>query len=301
MMDTSSPVNGSVPPARRVNWLLAGFWLAVAVLLVFIFREAARSLYDVVSRSNSYYSHALLVPFVSAFFVWRDRAHIAEMPKAPTNWGFAGLILACLLVLLGDLLGFRIFGQLAVLPLLIGLILIFLGPRQLLRMWFPLVFLLFMIPLPESLTTSVTFRVKMLATEGAVQLSQALYLPMIRDGSYIHFGDDRLLVGDVCGGLRSLIALLALGTIMSYISRTRTWARILILVISGPIAVAANVLRIFVLCVVAYFWGSSLASGWVHDVSGIFIYLVALVLMLGLEGLLRKAAPSMENDTEGVA
>ena len=298
-MDANPPSDYSVIQPKRTGWPVLGFCLVLLVLLSILFRESALNLYDVVSRRNSYYSHALLVPFVCLFFVWRDRAQLAQMPKNPTAWGYPLLVLACLMVLASDLLGFRIFGQVACIPLLMGLVLIFLGVRQLREMWSPMPFLLFMIPLPESLTTSMTFWVKMLATEGAVRLSQAVYLPMIRDGSYILFGDDRLLVGDVCGGLRSLIALLAMGTIMSYISRTKPWARLLILFVSGPIAVAANIFRIFFLCVVAYFWGSAFASGWVHDLSGVLIYLVALGLMLGLEGVLRWYAPSAGTDEAG--
>jgi exosortase len=298
-MDAPTPSNGPTVQPTQTSWLVPGFWFVTMVLLLVIFREAARSLYDVVSRSNSYYSHALLVPFVSLYFVWQDRANLSQLPKTPSVWGYPFLVFGCFLVLFGDLLGFRIFGQMAVIPLLIGLTLIFWGPRHLRRMWFPLVFLLFMIPLPESLTTSMTFRVRMLATEGAVRLSHLFYLPMIREGSYIHFGDDRILVGDVCGGLRSLIALLAMGTIMSNISHTKPWARVLILLISGPIAVAANIFRIFFLCVVAYIWGSAFVVGTVHDLSGLLIYIVGLGLMLVLEGVLRRFAPATESNETG--
>ena len=296
-MATATPAKRTAQ-ARSANGFIRCFWLVVVALLCMIFREAAQNLYGNVSRENSYYSHAFIVPFVSLFFVWRDRKGLVQLPKAPTNWGYAVLSFACLMVLLGDLLGFRIFAQAAVIPLLIGLTLIFLGPAHVRRLWFPLAFLVFMIPIPESLTTSITFRVKMLATGGAVRLAQAIYLPMIHDGSYIHFGGDKLLVGDVCGGMRSLIALLALGAIMSYISETRAWSRVLILLISAPIAVLANMVRIFFLCVVANSWGSSVASGWVHDVSGVFIYVIALALMLGLEMLLRGAAPSRGRNAE---
>jgi exosortase len=298
-MDTDSATNGRTGHATRPAWFVWGFWLAALILFCVILQETGRSLYYYFTRSNSYYSHGFLVPFVSLYFVWRDRKHLSQMPKAPTNWGYAVLALGCLLVLASDLLGFRILGQTAIIPLVVALILIFLGARYVRRMWFPLVFLLFMIPLPESLTVSITFRVKMLATEGAVRLAQVLYLPMIRDGSYVHFGQDRLLIGDVCGGLRSLIALFALGAIMSYISQTRTWSRMLILLSSGPIAVAANILRIFFLCVVGYFWGSNRATGWVHDVSGLVIYLVAFGLLIGLEGLLRRIAPVPDHDAIG--
>jgi exosortase len=155
-----------------------------------------------------------------------------------------------------------------------------------------------MIPIPPSMTQSVSLKVKLLATEGAVQMSQFFGLPMVRDGSYIHFKDDFLLVGEVCGGLRSLIALLAFGAIMAYISKTRNWARAAILLMSGPVAVAANISRIFLLCVIGYFYGSEVAAGTVHDVSGILIFVVAFILMFLLEAIFRKIAPAREKSSE---
>jgi exosortase len=111
----------------------------------------------------------------------------------------------------------------------------------------------------------------------------------------VHFGEDFLLVGEVCGGLRSLIALLALGALMAYISKTHWIARLLLFVAIAPIvAILTNVLRIFSLCVVGYFYGSEVAAGTFHDVSGILIFVVAFVLFLSLEGLLRKLLPARE-------
>jgi len=274
---------------------------AVMVLLAVIFSEAARNLHWNVSRSNSYYSHSYLVPLVSLFLAWRKREQLTTLSRSPSNWGFALLVLSCSVVLLSDLLGFRILAQLAVIPMLVGFVLTFFGWRFVQQLWFSFTFLLFMIPLPQSMTTSLTFRLKLMAADGAVWLCNAFYLPILRDGSYIHVLDDRLLVGDVCGGMRSLIALLALGALISYLSETRPWASGLIFLFSPLIAVLANLVRIAFLCVVSYFWGSDMASGWVHDLSGVLIYLVAIALLLGLDGLLRKVAPAENGQLSGTA
>ena len=244
---------------------------------------------------DSYYSHGFLIPPISLYFIWAKRKLLLEAPLVPSTLGIPVLIFAGALLLLGDFLGFALFAQLSMIPTLLGLILIFLGKRHALLMWFPLLFLLFMIPIPYSLTTTVSFKIKLLATESAVQLAQAITLPMIRDGSYVYFGDDRLLVGEVCGGLRSLIALLAFGTIMSYISKTKLWARFVILAIAGPVAIIANILRIFFLCVVGHVWGSNVAVGTLHDISGIMIFAVAFIILFTIESLLRKIAPDNTN------
>jgi EpsI family protein len=121
---------------------------------------------------------------------------------------------------------------------------------------------------------------------------------MVREGSFIHFGDDKLLVGDICGGLRSLIALLALGALVAYISPVKTWAKIALVLLAGPVAVLANIARIFFLCIVGYFYGSEFAAGKVHDFSGILIFAVAIVLFLMVEAPLRNWATRPETEQE---
>ena len=102
-----------------------------------------------------------------------------------------------------------------------------------------------MVPIPPALTQSITFNLKLVATKGAVGIARALTFPIIQEGSFVYFKDDFLLIGNVCGRLRSLISLLAIGTLMAYFSKARLWARILTLVLSCPIAVISNIFRIF--------------------------------------------------------
>ncbi len=267
-------------------------WAAAIALFMVMYWNSFGNLYFNWNVVNSYYSHGFLIPPISLYFVWTKRRELFAEPLAPAALGVIVIAGAAFLLLCSDFLGFALFAQLSMVPMLTGLLLVLLGRRHAEIMWFPLIFLFFMVPAPYSITTNVSFQIKLIATEMAVNLAQALTLPMVRDGSYVYFGNDRLLVGDVCGGLRSLIALLAFGALMSYISKTRPWARIVILVVSGPIAIISNVLRIFLLCVVGSVWGSAYAVGPLHDVSGILIFAVAFALLLTLEGILRKIAPS---------
>ncbi|MCC6490359.1 MAG: exosortase/archaeosortase family protein [Candidatus Hydrogenedentes bacterium] len=267
------------------------YWAALALLLAAIFRETWSGLLYQYGRVDSYYSHGLLIPVISLFFVWRMRRELRAIPVAPSGLGLALLAFACFMVLVGDFLGFRLIGQSVILLMVAALVLSFLGIAHLRALWFPIAFLVFMIPIPDSITQSLVLQVKLLATELAVRLAQLVSLPMIRDGSFVIFGNDRLLVGEVCGGLRSLIALLALGAVVSYVSRAKPWARWLLFVLSAPVAIAANVTRIFFLCVVGYNWGSTVAAGRVHDISGVLIYATAAILLVSAEQVLRKIAP----------
>lgn len=268
------------------------FWTATGLLLVAIFWEAGNELMYLYNVRDSYYSHGPLVPLVSLYFVYRQRDQLKAIPASPNHAvGIGLLVAACLMVLTGDLLGFRIVPQLAMLVMVMGLLVSFWGVARVRCLWFPIAFLLFMIPIPQSITQAQSLHLKLLASEGAVRMAQFSQLPVIRDGSFIMFPDDRLLVGEVCGGLRSLIALLALGAIVSYISGAAAWARVALFAIAGPVAIFANMLRIFFLCVVTHFWGSETASGRVHDLSGILIYATAIGILMTAEYAFRRVAP----------
>lgn len=248
---------------------------------------------------EGYYSHGFFVPLVSLWLVWRDRHGILAADSKPAAWGYFLLAIAGILFFLGNFLGFRVFMQASLLPYIAGLSAVLLGGGRTLRMWFPLVFLVFMVPIPASMTAGITLRLKLLAAEQAVTMANFLTLPMVQEGSKIHFRDEFLLVGSVCGGLRSLIALLAIGTLVAYLSATRFWARLILLTMSGPIAIIANILRIFTLCVVGYFYGAETAAGWVHDVSGYFIFITAFALFFGLEAVLRRLASTADAEESG--
>lgn len=284
--------------ARPALWV--GMVALLSGLVTAAFWHSFKDIYYGSVMPESLYSHALFIPVISLFFVWRKRAALAAAPLVPAPLlGYPVLFGGCLLLLLGDFLGFMTLVHLALLPTLWGLCYLFLGRVATGALWFPLAFLFFMPPMPYSLVSVISFKSKMLATESAVALGQLLTMNLVQDGSFVYLGSsDRLLVGDVCGGMRSLIALLAFGALMAYISRTRWWARIIILVISPVVAILANVGRIFFLCVVGYFWGSEAATGIVHDVSGIGIFAVAFVLLFSAESVLRKLGPVREPEKD---
>ncbi len=291
MNETATPS----PTPKSVRPLLVSLFetkdILIVGLLVAVYWHAGREIYIGWNLTDSYYSHGFLIPPISLVFLWRDRRNLAALDRSPSAWGYPWVLGALAMMVIGDFLGFKVIAQLSLLPMIAGALLLLHGAPRTKRMWFPIAYLIFMVPIPASLTQSIALKLKLFATECAVQLTSLCTLPVVREGSYVHFGNDQLLVGEVCGGLRSLIALLALGALMAYVSKTRAWARILLLALSGPVAVVTNILRISSLCAVAYFYGSDVAAGKFHDISGILIFVVAFAFFFSVDGLLRRLAP----------
>jgi len=294
MSDSLTPPNASETGRRLPIPRLAGLAI-LATLLLFMYRRAFYELYDAYTLVDSYYTHGFLVPFISLFFAWRLWPEVKKRPAKPNPLGHVFVLTAIGFLLVGDFLGFRVFTEFSLIPMIVGLSLLFLGWERTKVLWFPLAFLIFAIPIPASITQSISLNLKLFAAEAAVQLANVITLPMVRQGSFIHWPGDRIIIGDVCGGLRSLIALLALGAVMAYVSKAKPGAKWFVFLMAAPIALISNIARIFFLVVVAYFWDSNVAAGTVHDVSGILIFIVAFGLFFALEGIVRKLFPESES------
>ncbi len=287
--EASTPVGASASPGLAV----AGS-LVMTGLLALIYWVPVQQMVSIWGLSDSYYSHGYLIAPISLFLVGLKWKVLREIPIAHSWLGYPLILISVFLLIIGAFFGFSIFEHFSMPLMIAGVLLALLGTRWMSYLWFPVLFLYFMVPIPPSITQSVALTLKLAATSGAVFLARLMTLPMIHDGSFVLFGNDKLLIGNVCGGLRSLISMLALGFLMSYFSRCHWWARLLIVGLAGPIAIASNIVRIFFLCVVAYFYGSQNATGIVHDVSGFIMFGLAFGLFIGVESFLRKWAHQPE-------
>lgn len=265
-------------------------WLAAALLAAALGVAFHTPLWWMVDRwvaPDSYYSHGFFVPLVVLWVLWRDREGLAAARSADTGWGLLVLLGGLCLLLLSGLQSVFFTGLLGLLLVGWGLLGFFYGRRMLRRLLFPLFILTFMVPLPLDVIENISVWMKKLATSGAVGLTELLGIIVVKDGAKIYLENGAALtVGNACSGLRSLIAFLFLGVIFAYLS-SLPWRRRLFLILSAiPIALAANMLRVFMLCLVANFWGEKAVEGTVHDSSGYVVFIPAFLMLYGMERLL---------------
>ena len=290
--------------AQRVNYAI------MACLLVVMFWKFAGVISDKWFATGSYYSHGPLIPLVSFFFIWRIRESLAKLRVESSPLGLP-LLLAGLLV--------RIFGAYArvnfvtgfsFVIILAGLALYLFGKEISWKTLFPLLFLAWMIPLPQGTIIDISFELKTFATEIATRLLPQLGFTVTQDPhnkSKLLFwnpntlsSEHSLIIDDVCSGLRSMIALLAFGSIFAYITRCTLRRRLELFAASIPCSVIANMARIVVITIIAYYWGSGLATGrriipnpfgenfTIHDATGILIFVVAFIGFFTYEKLVNQ-------------
>ena len=177
-----------------------------------------------------------------------------------------------------------------------GIVMTVLGVRTWSRLWFAFFFMLFMIPLPPSIVDAVTLPMKVLVSGAAEHLLYWLGYPVERSGVMLSVGRYQLLVADACAGLSTLFTLEAMGLLYMNLVRHPSVVRNAVLaVLIVPIAFSANTLRVVLLALITFHWGDAAGQGFLHGFSGLVLFLSALVLIAGVDGMLTRlvrAAPA---------
>jgi exosortase len=255
-------------------------------------------------RGSSYYSHGYLIPFVVWWLVHMNRERLARLEARGDFTFFGGSVLAfgLVLLLLGAYIRACSLQAFSLIVVLCGLVFFLCGRKVSRVVLFPLLFLFTMVPLPMQTVSRLTFALKNLATEASVHVVSLLravglhdYI-VIQDGSFVRWETadkalDEIVIGDVCSGLRSLIALIAFGALFAYIAKLSLARKLVLFAAAVPIAMLANMWRIVTLTFIGCRWGSEHAHGWVHDVTGYGIFAVAFILFFAFERFLRVFEP----------
>jgi len=162
--------------------------------------------------------------------------------------------------------------------LVVATIFSFVGWKALKIMWFPLLYLLFVFPPPETIVAIVTNPLKVALSQWAVSLLYWLGYPIAAAGVTIQIGQYQLLVADACSGLNSLISLSAIALFYVYLrhSANLSYALLMFLAII-PVAVFANFIRILILVLLTYYAGEAAAQGFLHDFAGMTMFMTALI------------------------
>ncbi len=232
--------------------------------------------------------HGPIILAVSLWMLYRLRHELAALPPTPRPLaGWSVLALSVLLYAFGrsqSILMFEVGSQIGV---LIAFLLLFAGTAALRKAWFPLFFLLFMVPLPEALVASVTAPLKSAVSAVASSLLYGLGYPVGRSGVIMTVGPYQLLVADACAGLNSMFTLEALGLLYMNLMNYKSVARNVVLaVLLIPIAFGANIVRVMILVLVTYHFGDEAGQGFVHGFAGMVLFMVALTLMLVVDKFL---------------
>ena len=284
--DTATAPTGDHRPS--IN-LLASWWLPGCLLLgclVTVYWPIIQGLVDQ-WMSNQDYSHGLVILPVCIYLVWQRRDELKQIGHVH-DWRALLLIgFAAIVYVLGEL-GAELFTtRLSMLVFVVGIVWLLYGLPVLKTLRFPLGFMFLMLPLPGFIYRNVTFPLQLISSKWSVGILQKLGIAAYREGNVIDLDFMMLQVVEACNGLRYILPLFTLGVLFSYFLQKTLWKRVVLVLATIPISVAANVFRISGTGITAMYLGEETARGFFHDFSGWLVFVFCLGLFAILNWLLR--------------
>jgi exosortase B len=232
--------------------------------------------------------HGPLIIAASLWLAWQssDRLRAVALSPAPVA-GWTALLIGLLLMILARTQGVLGAEVLSTIIVIAGCALLLAGRPMLRTLAFPVGFLLFAVPLPDWMIDAATVPLKVFISDRVTSILYAAGYPIAQNGVIIVIGSYELLVKDACSGMNSIFALSAIGVFYAHAFRWHSKIRSLILMAAiVPIAIAANFIRVLALVLIAYYGGIDRLAGPLHVLTGIGLFVVAVILLVTFDGLL---------------
>lgn len=249
------------------------------------------------------WGHSYVIPFIAGAYVWKNREAIAAAPVRVFLPGLGVLLLGvvCYVYFIVKFSTHMFQGASAILTLS-GVVLLVLGPEFFRRMMFPIAYLGFAITIAEMVMLQITFRLKLMASVGSHVLLNTIGIENDLRGNILYIYDGAathpLNVADACSGMRMVVAFVALSVAVAFLSCRQWWQRILIVMLSIPVAILMNVVRVATLAGLTLI-DPDLSVGDAHTFIGTALLIPALGLFLGCVWAVKKITPDEVVSTAG--
>ena len=284
---TTDPGPAPAPSAEpgRPPWHT---YAAVALLAALVFLAFHDFLSWVVERwwHDEYYGHGLLIPPLSAYLIYRQWPRLAALGGGGYGKGLWLMAGGLLLHIAAIYYGANFASGFALIAVLYGLVIWLLGWPRARALAFAFAFLGFAVPLTRGLVDQFAQPMQVFSAHGAADLASVFGIPNQVDGVSIITRDYTFKVAIPCSGLKSAIAMSALGALVAYMLEGPLWKRGLLFALSLPVALAANLLRIFITVILGNSLGPAAAEGFFHTASGALVFILAFVGLLLVGGAL---------------
>ena len=282
-MTLSSRMNANERTGERAfGWPSIVLLLGVAGILLPTLYSVGRE-----SWSTEQGAHGPIVLVTGIWLLWRDLG--ASKPRIERGSAIlSALLLIPTLIIytltriagIVEIEGFAMYASLILIAYSIW------GGALLARVWFPLIYMLFVFPPPDTVFALITQPIKIGISHNVVAVLHQLGYPVAGSGVTLQIGQYQMLVAAACAGLNSLLSLTALGWFYSYVRHSSNFSYMIFLLICiVPIAIFANFVRVLLLMLITYYFGEAVGQGFFHEVAGLSMFATALISIFVLDWL----------------
>jgi exosortase len=245
--------------------------------------------------SDERYTHLLLIIPISAALIFLDWK--TSEPKDRSSVAIASVLLGTA-VLTAVILRWKSTSLPSDFPLSlemlacvvwwIGAFIFSFGIRTFRRSLFPLCFLLWLVPIPESIVDMIVSLLQQGSAAAAYFLFAAVRVPVEQRGLLLHIPDLILEVAPECSSIRSSLMLVVTTMVLAQLLLRSPWRKAFVVAVAIPLSVAKNGFRIFTIGMLGTRVDPSYLTGRLHRQGGIVFFLIALAAMFVLLWVLRR-------------
>jgi exosortase A len=281
-MEIAPRVGDSEPRRASDEADLARRWFAIGgislvVLTFLLYWPTTLSLMgrweDTVHRT---YTHGYLVVAISLWLLWRQRADVPALRPSLVGAGAVALLSLCWLVAWRA--GLQIVHQ-ALLPLIAAAaVLTSCGPGALRRMWLPLAYLYFAVPVWDAINPLLQ-SISVFAVRALLRL---VGIPAFFADNTFQIPAGGFEIADGCSGLHFFIVGVAVAVLYGAINRDTFRVRMKLVLLAAFLAMATNWLRIFIIVIAGHLTdmqhylvsGEHYSFGWFMFAGAMLLYFV---------------------------
>jgi exosortase B len=268
----------------------SGLWLMFAGLALMFMPTLWTLLANNGLWTDDEHAHGPIILAISIWLLWKRWQAIPEVSnmKPSPKFAWVSFFIAASLYIPGRALDIIYLETASFIFAVSGIVLMSGGIELFKKLKFPLFFMIFMVPLPNSLVGPITDVMKLAVSTVTVKVLSWAGFQVARSGVVIYIEQYQLLVADACAGMRTLFMLEALGILYLNLVHHQSMLRNIVLpILIIPISFMANVVRVIILALITHFFGLEFGMGFMHGFAGAVLFVVGLFMMFSADSLLR--------------
>ncbi len=232
-------------------------------------------------QSDANYSVGQLVPLAALYLLWHDRKSLARCQIRPCWWGLGLILIAMAGRFSGLIFLFESAERYSLVLLIVGLVLMVAGWQVFRRVFWILMFLFLMVPLPGRIHNMISGPLQGFATSLAVATLEMFGVTVAREGHTLLLNDRvPLAVAEACSGLRMLTAFVVVACVLAYVVNRPRWHKVTLVLSSIPIAIICNQIRLVATALLFLAVSSKVGEKFFHDFAGLVMMPMAVLMLI---------------------
>lgn len=251
--------------------------ITLSILIILLFANPILNLVHL-WYNNPDYSHGFFVIPTSLVILWLKREDILST-SAKASWAGLPLFLAGSIgYLIAVITKFHTLTYLSMVATLLSLLLFLVGYKLTRILLFPVLFLLFMFPIPSEFYILIENPAKLMITDISAQIIRFLGIPVYQEGNLLFLANTSLEITEACSGIRSLYSFLMSGVVLTILCKKKM-TKIILVCSTIPLAVFVNIIRVSGTGVLSNYYGDKVAQGFFHEFTGILVFAIGFVFL----------------------